>query len=157
MKEECGVDGIGHDIGDHIQINDIDVELTPADHAWQNQIAKYNYRVWEDREYCGFYVKTPTKKIWYVGDSKLMDCQLHMDPPDVMFFDFADNPVHIGLENAYKLSNTYPNTKLVLIHWGSVDAPEASAFNGNPQDILDNVVNPERVVILAPGEEYVVD
>ena len=35
MKEECGVDGIGHDIGDHIQINDIDVELTPADHAWQ--------------------------------------------------------------------------------------------------------------------------
>ena len=157
MKEECGLDGIGHDIGDHIQINDIDVELTPADHAWQNQIAKYNYRVWEDREYCGFYVKTPTKKIWYVGDSKLMDCQLHMDPPDVMFFDFADNPVHIGLENAYKLANTYPNTKLVLIHWGSVDAPEASAFNGNPQDILDNVVNPERVVILAPGEEYVVD
>ncbi len=35
--------------------------------------------------------------------------------------------------------------------------PEGSAFNGNPQDILDNVVNPERVVILAPGEEYVVD
>ena len=27
MKEECGLDGIGHDIGDHIQINDIDVEL----------------------------------------------------------------------------------------------------------------------------------
>ena len=157
MKEECGLDGIGHDIGDHLQINDIDVELTPADHAWQNQVAKYNYRIWEDREYCGFYVKTPTKKIWYVGDSKLLNCQLHMDPPDVMFFDFADNPVHIGLENAYKLANTYPNTKLVLIHWGSVDAPEASAFNGNPQDILDNVVNPERVVILAPGEEYVVD
>ena len=65
--------------------------------------------------------------------------------------------MHIGLENAYKLANTYSNTKLVLIHWGSVDAPEASAFNGNPQDILDNVVNPERVVILAPGEEYVVD
>lgn len=157
MKEECGLDGIGHDIGDHIQINDIDVELTPADHAWQNQVAKYNYRIWEDREYCGFYVKTPTKKIWYVGDSKLLNCQLHMDPPDVMFFDFADNPVHIGLENAYKLANTYPNTKLVLIHWGSVDAPEASAFNGNPQDILDNVVNPERVIILASGEEYLVD
>ena len=34
MKEECGLDGIGHDIGDHLQINDIDVELTPADHAW---------------------------------------------------------------------------------------------------------------------------
>ena len=149
--------GNGYDIGESFEIGNMKIKLTPADHAWQNQVAKYNYRIWEDREYCGFYVKTPTKKIWYVGDSKLLNCQLHMDPPNVMFFDFADNPVHIGLENAYKLANTYPNTKLVLIHWGSVDAPEASAFNGNPQDILDNVVNPERVVILAPGEEYVVD
>lgn len=77
-----------------------------------------------------------------------------MDPPDIMLFDFADNPVHIGLENVYKLANTYPYAKLILVHWSCVDAPEASAFNGNPQDIIDSVVNPERVVILSPGEEY---
>lgn len=154
MKDECGVDGIGHDIGEHVVINDVDVEFTPADHAWQNSIEKYNYRVWEDREYCGFYVTCRDAKIWYVGDSRLLESQLHMDPPDVMLFDFADNPVHIGLENAYKLANAYPDAKLVLVHWGCVDAPEASAFNGNPQDIIDNVVNPERVIVLAPGQEY---
>lgn len=153
MKEECDVDGIGHDIGEHVLINDVDIEFTPADHAWQNDVEKYNYRIWQDREYCGFYVRCRDVKIWYVGDSKLLDSQLHMDPPDVIFFDFADNPVHIGLKNAYKLANTYPDAKLVLIHWGSVDAPDASAFNGNPQDIIDNVTNPQRVVVLAPGQE----
>ena len=157
LKEECGIEGVGHDIGDHIQIDDLDIELTPADHAWQNMSEKYNYRVWEDREYCGFYITTRDAKIWYVGDSKLMEKQLHMDPPDVMLFDFADNIVHIGLENAYRLANAYPEAKLVLIHWGTVDAPDSEAFNGNPQNIIDNVVNPERVLILAPGEEYIVD
>ncbi len=58
--------------------------------------------------------KNTNKKDLVCGDSKSLNCQLHMDPPDVMFFDFADNPVDIGLENAYKLANTYPNTKLVF-------------------------------------------
>lgn len=154
MKEECDIDGIGHDIGEHVRVGEVEVLFTPADHAWQNQVEKYNYRIWEDREYCGFYMKTKDAKIWYVGDSRLLEAQLHMDPPDVMFFDFADNSVHIGLQDAYRLANAYPNARLVLIHWGTVDAPEATAFNGDPQDILDNVLNPERVLILAPGEEY---
>lgn len=154
LKEECGIDGIGHDIGDHVQINDVDIELTPADHAWQNMVEKYNYRVWEDREYCGFYVTTRDAKIWYVGDSRLMESQLHMTPPDVMLFDFTDQEVHIGLENAYVLAAAYPDAKLILIHWGTVDAPDYAAFNGNPQNMIDHVVNPERVYVLAPGERF---
>ncbi|MDD8048722.1 MAG: MBL fold metallo-hydrolase [Thomasclavelia sp.] len=157
MKEECGINNaIGHDIGDKIKVNDVEIITTPADHAWQNGIEKYNYRVWEDREYCGFYLTCKDCKIWYVGDSKLLDSQLHMDPPDVILFDYADNPVHIGLKDAYKLANTYPDSKLILIHWGSVDSPKSSAFNGNPKDILDNVINPERVLVLNPGEKYIV-
>lgn len=154
MKKECGIDGVGHDIGDHIQVEDIDIEMTPADHAWQNEIEKYNYRVWEDREYCGFYIRTKDAAIWYVGDSRLLESQLHMDAPDVIFLDFSDSSAHIGLENAYRLANAYPDAKLVLIHWGTVDAPDFDAFNGNPQDIIENVVNPGRVIVLAPGEEY---
>ena len=154
MKEECDIDGNGHDIADHIQVGEIDIELTPADHVWQRLYESYNYRVWEDRECCGFYLRTRDAKIWYVGDSRLMECQLHMDPPDVILFDFSDNYVHIGLENAYKLANTYPDAKLVLIHWGTMDAPKEKAFNGNPQNIFDHVVNPKRVIVLAPGQEF---
>ncbi|MBQ0064395.1 MAG: MBL fold metallo-hydrolase [Firmicutes bacterium] len=157
MKEECGIeDAVGHTWYDKTQINDVEVDFMPADHNWQNGIAKYQYRVWEKEEYFGFYLRCRDAKIWYVGDSRLMDYQLQMEEPDVILFDFADNPVHIGLADAYKLANTYPNAKLVCIHWGCVDAPTASAFNGNPQNIIDNVVNPERVIVLAPGEEYIV-
>lgn len=158
MPQECGVECTCHDIGEHFMIKDVDVELTPADHCWQKEFPKYAFRTWSEKEYCGFYFRTADgKKIWYVGDSRLMEEQLHMEQPDVIFFDFADNVFHIGLNNAYKLANTYPEAKLVLIHWGTVDAPEQSPFNGNPENIKANVVNPERVVVLAPGQEYIVD
>lgn len=158
MKEECGVETpIGHDWYDKFTVGEAEVEITPADHNWQNMVEEFNYRVWEKNEYCGFYVRTKGKKIWYVGDSRLMEEQLHMEEPDVILFDFADNFCHIGLQNAYKLANTYPNAKLVLVHWGTVDAPEMTPFNGNPANIIENVVNPERVVVLAPGEEFVLE
>lgn len=77
-----------------------------------------------------------------------------MPAPDVILFDFADNDWHITLKGAIQLANTYPNSDLICIHWGCVDAPDMTPFNGNPQNILDHVVNPNRVKILAPGEVY---
>ena len=79
-----------------------------------------------------------------------------MPTPDVILFDFSDNEWHITLEGAIKLANAYPNAKLICIHWGSVDAPTMSPFNGNPQVLFDRVVHPERIQVLAPGQEYIV-
>ncbi len=53
--------------------------------------------------------------------------------------------------DTYKLANTYPDAKLVLIHWGTMDSPNDKVFNDNPQNIFDHVVNPDRVIVLAPG------
>ena len=75
--------------------------------------------------------------------------------PDVILFDFADNPVHITFEGAVKLANTYPKAELVCIHWGSVDAPEMNTFNGDPEAQLTRVTNPERVHALSPGEPMI--
>ena len=155
MKEECGVNAMGHTWHDVVQIGDVSVEFTPVDHDWQSSFESYNYRTWDKKEYNGFYIRTRGKKIWYVGDSRLMDEQLKMEAPDAILFDFSDNEFHIGLKNAYKLANAYPEAKLLLVHWGTVDAPDQTPFNGDPQNVLDNVVNPERVVVLLPGEEYV--
>lgn len=157
MKQECGVEAKGHTWYDKVQLKNLTVEFTPCDHNWQNDIWEFNYRKWEKEEYNGFYIRTEGKKIWYVGDSRLMEQQLKMEAPDVILFDFSDNEYHIGLKNAYILANTYPEAKLILIHWGTVDAPDQTPFNGNPQNILDNVVNPERVIILNPGEEFVLE
>jgi hypothetical protein len=35
-----------------------------------------------------------------------------------------------------------------------VDAPDFAPFNGNPQNLKDRVVNPERIIVLAPGQPF---
>lgn len=132
------------------------VTLTPAEHNWQNCVPKYQYREWKLEDYCGFWLDTPDGTIWTPGDSKLLPEQLQMPQPDVILLDFADNEWHITFEGAVKLANTYPNAELICIHWGSVDAPDRNTFNGNPEDLLSRVVNPERVLALAPGEAFVI-
>ena len=77
-----------------------------------------------------------------------------MPQPDVILFDFADNDWHITLKGAIQLANTYPHADLICIHWGSVDAPDMTPFNGNPQDLYQHVINPKRIYVLAPGEAY---
>lgn len=52
------------------------------------------------------------------------------------------------------MAAAYPDTPLILWHWGSVDAPEWEEFNGDPDQLRARVVNPERVVVLNPGEAY---
>ena len=89
-----------------------------------------------------------------MGDSRLLEEQLHMQAQDAMLFDFSDSRWHIGLEGAVKMAAAYPDTPLILWHWGSVDAPEWKEFNGDPDELRARVVNPERVVVLAPGQAY---
>lgn len=152
---ELNLNGIGHDIGDSFDVNDIRCTLTKASHNWQNHITKYQYRHWHENEYCGYWIETKEGTIWLPGDSKLLPDHLTMPQPDVILFDFADNEWHITLEGAITLANAYPNSDLICIHWGSVDAPDMSPFNGNPQTLIQHIKNPERLKVLAPGEEYV--
>ncbi len=150
-----GYNGFGHDIDEEFSIGNIKITLTPADHAWQNESSKYSkIRKYAFEDYCGYWLDTPDGSIWMVGDSRLLDAHLTMKEPDVILFDFSDNSWHIGLENAIKLANTYPKADLILIHWGTVDAPEMNAFNGNPADLMARIINKERIRIIAPGQAF---
>lgn len=154
MNEE-GLAGIGHDIGEEFVLGNMKVRLTPADHAWQNEKAKYReLREYQFEDYCGYWIDTPDGSLWLPGDSRLLESHLQMPEPKAILFDFSDNSWHIGFKNAVKLANTYPLADLLLIHWGTVDASEMDAFNGNPQDLYKEVINPERIQVLAPGEVY---
>ena len=55
---------------------------------------------------------------------------------------------------AVRLANAYPAARLVLIHWGTVDAPDMTPFNANPRDLYARIINPERICPLWPGEEF---
>ena len=128
------------------------IALTPAKHNWQNGIPEFAFRTWEEEDYCGFRLDTPDGRIWLPGDSKLLGSHLHMEAPDVLLFDFSDNDWHISLDGAVKLANAYPEARLVLIHWGTVDAPDMTPFNANPRDLYERIVNPDRIRPLWPGE-----
>lgn len=156
LLEKENIKAEGHDIHDAFSVGEVNITLTPADHAWQNEKEKYRkLREYKFEDYCGFWIETKDGTIWVVGDSRLLPEQLTMPAPDVMFFDFSDNSWHIGFENAVKLANTYPNTDLILYHWGSVDAPDMDAFNGDPVVFKSAIINPERAKVLAPGESYI--
>ena len=144
-----------HNIHEAFFVNDIKVTVTPALHNWQNGSQKWQYRYWEEKDYCGYELRTKDGLIWMPGDSKLLPEHLTREEPDVILFDFADNEWHITLHGAIELANAYPHADLICIHWGSVDAPLMTPFNGNPEDIIHNVVNPQRVKVLAPGEKCV--
>ena len=154
MREELQIPGQGHDIGDEFDVRNIHVRLTPAWHNWQNEHKKWQYREWKKEDYCGFYMTTPDGTVWMPGDSRLLDEQLTYEEPDVILLDFADNGWHITFDGAVKLCNAYPNAALIPIHWGSVDAPDWSTFNGDPRELKRAIVNPDRLHVLVPGEAY---
>lgn len=145
---------IKEDIYDQYELGDIQVLVTPAKHNWQNGSKKWSYRYWDEKDYCGYYMTTPEGIIWLPGDSQLLEEHLHMPEPDVILFDFADNEWHITLEGAITLANTYPHADLICIHWGCVDAPDMTPLNGNPENLYERIINPERIKVLAPGEVY---
>lgn len=151
MKTE-EIPGTGHDINETFDVGNMKITLTPVCHNWQKDSQKYNYREWKEEDYCGYWIDTLDGTIWLPGDSKLLNEHLNMPSPDMILFDFADNEWHITLEGAIELANTYPQADLLCIHWGCVDAPSMTPFNGNPEDLFERVVNPERIKVLAPGE-----
>ncbi|CAD5903145.1 conserved hypothetical protein [Carnobacterium maltaromaticum] len=156
VKEKMNHEAIGHDIHASFDDGPLKITLTPADHLWQNESKKYD-RIFKLEDFCGFWIETPDGTLWIPGDSKLLPSHLEMPEPNAILFDFSDNEWHIGLDNAIKLANTYPNADLILSHWGTVDAPQMNVFNGNPADLLHRVDNPERIQIVAAGDVFILE
>ena len=155
LCKEIGIGAKGHDIHDSFMINDVKITLTPADHAWQNMSPKHSaIRHFEMEDFCGFRVETKDGVIWMPGDSRLMEEQLHQDAMDLILLDISDSRWHIGLNGVKKMTDAYPETPLLPIHWGCVDAPEWKEFNGDPEVVREMIVNPERLHVIAVGEAY---
>ena len=153
MKNE-GFRSVGHNIGDTFSIGPVRVKLTAADHAYQNHYPGMSKRWFKNEDACGFWIETPDGTIWAPGDSRLLPEHLQYPAPDAILFDFSDSEWHFTLEGAIKIANAYPNSALLLNHWGSVDAPEFSPFNANPKDLYGTVVNSKRIYVLAPGQAF---
>lgn len=143
-----------HNIYDEFKINNTLISLTKCNHTWQNDYKEYNYRVFKDEDCTGYLISVDNKKIWLPADTRLLDEHLSLKDIDLIFFDFSNDSWHMGFNNSVKLANNYPNTNLLCIHWGSIDEPNSLPFNANPLDLNDKISNPNRLLILYPGEIY---
>ena len=153
-----GLPAHAHDIGDHFHVGPVHVDITPADHAWQNDSPGASDRVFLPEDCCGFWLDTPDGTIWAPGDSRLIrEHHLTMPAPDALIFDFSDSEWHFSLAGAVEMANAYPDTPLLLHHWGSVDAPDFPPFNGDPATLYELVDNPTRIQVLAPGEAFTLE
>ena len=154
LMQNLGLKSYGHEIGAVFKVKNIRIKLTPADHAYQNAYPGMSKRWFKNEDACGFWFDTPDGTIWAPGDSRLLPEHLTMQSPDAILFDFSDSEWHFTLAGAVKIANAYPNAKLLLSHWGSVDAPDFAPFNGDPEKLKQLVVNPDRIILLAPGEPF---
>lgn len=156
MKAE-GLPSFGHNPNEKFKVGPLTIKMVPVDHAWQNAYPGAAKRTFKNEDCTGFFIETPDGTIWAQGDSRLLPEHLAiLPPPDAILFDFSDSEWHFTFEGAVKIANAYPNTPLLLCHWGSVDAPDFPPFNGDPERLIKAVVNPERIKVLAPGEPFTV-
>ena len=157
LMKSIGLPSFGHNPGDKFKVGPVNVTMVAVDHAWQNAYPGTAKRTFKNEDCTGFMIETPDGKIWAQGDSRLLTEHLKINPaPDAILFDFSDSEWHFTFEGAVKIANAYPNTPLLLCHWGSVDAPDFTPFNGDPEKLKKSVINPERIHVLAPGEPYVI-
>ena len=144
-----------NNIGNVFNVGTMKIKLTPADHDWQNSFPGAATRFFKKEDCTGFMIETPDGTIWAEGDSRLMPAHLTMKEPDAILFDFSDSEFHFTFEGALKIADAYPNSKLILSHWGTIDSPNFNPFNGDPEKLKKRIKNSERVVVLAPGQPYV--
>lgn len=146
-----------HDIHESFEIGSLKFTLTPTKHNWQSEKKEYDYRIWKESDYCGYWIESMDGNIWLPSDSRLLEEHLHMPHPDLILFDFADEKWHITLNGAITLANTYPHSDLLCIHYGCIDAYDKKPINGNPNDVYQKISHPERLKVVAPGECYLLE
>lgn len=145
---------IAHEKLEKFRINDIEVEMTLADHPWhQSKPELYDFYYSID-DCTGFKVKTRDGVIWHPGDSVLLKEHIAEEPVDVLLIDFSDDPYHFGLNGAIQLANKQQNATLIPIHWGTYES-DKPALNANPFEASTYLEQPEHLHVLAIGEKFV--
>ena len=86
----------------------------------------------------------------YAASDRFFEEQLQLKEPDVILMDISDGTWHIGLHGVKILTDKYPNSQLIPIHWGCVRS-DWKEFNGDPALLKDFVKNSERIHVLPVG------
>jgi L-ascorbate metabolism protein UlaG (beta-lactamase superfamily) len=136
-----------------VEVGHVSITPTPADHPWQLSDPEQLGEPWKPGDCCGYLIDTPDGRIWCPGDTRLMDEHVQLRDVDVLLLDVGRNEYHLGVDNAARLANILDPPHIIPYHWGTYDAPEHAAYNGDPAEVRERLHNPDTFHVLAPGEE----
>jgi len=66
----------------------------------------------------------------------------------------SSRPGQLGVDNAARLANILDPPHIIPYHWGTYDAPDHVAYNGDPAEVEAKLRNPDAFHVLAPGEGF---
>ncbi len=133
----------------------ITVEVTPADHPWQLKDLKRGGRPFRAGECCGYILNTPDGRLFFPGDTRLMEAHLRVKNIDLLALDVSMCEYHLNHTSAAVLANNLPDAWLFPLHYGTYDSIQP-AHQGDPRDVFKNVTDGDlRGLLLPPGEPFV--
>ena len=139
-----------------MEIDGIRIESTLADHPWQLKDLKRGGRPYRLGDCCGFILNTPDGRIYFPGDTRLMEQHYRIRDIDLLALDVSTCEYHLGHTSAVILANQFPSAYLMPFHYGTYDCPEIAAHRGEPEDVYPKITKSDkRGLILAPGEPFV--
>lgn len=142
--------------GDRIEIDNIKILVTPADHPWQLLDPERNGKPFRLGDCCGFIIETPDARCFFPGDTRLMEEHLAIKNIDILALDVSLDPYHLNHHGAVVLANSLSDALLIPIHYGTYNAPGKLAHSGEPGAVFAKVKGADRRArVLAPGEPLV--
>lgn len=141
-------------IREKIQVGNILVEVTPADHPWQLMARERGGRPFRVGECCGFILNTKDGRLFFPGDTRLMEEHLEINDIDFLALDVSKDEYHLNHVSAVVLANNLANAYILPIHYGTYYS-DKPAHIGEPADVFPKIHNIEkRGLLLSPGEEF---
>lgn len=137
---------------DDLLLGDIRLQITPADHPWQLKALQRGGPPFRAGDCCGFILNTPDGRLYFPGDTRLMEEHLRQGQLDLIALDISQCEYHLGQTSAVVLANAYPQALLLPMHYGSYQS-DNPAHTGEPEDVFSRVENAaQRCRVLSPGE-----
>ena len=144
-------------IHEHKDISGVQIHSVPADHPWQLKDLERGGPPYRMGECCGFLIDAPEGRLYFPGDTRLMEYHLSLTDIDVLALDVSTCEYHLNHTSAIVLANHFPKAYLLPFHYGTYDCPTVASHCGEPEDIYPYITNSlQRGLILAPGEPFVV-
>lgn len=139
-----------------MELGGIVIESIPADHPWQLKDRKRGGRPYRPGDCCGYVLNTPEGRIYFPGDTRLMERHLRIQDIDMLALDVSTCEYHLGHTSAVVLANHFKSAYLIPYHYGTYDCPEIAAHIGEPEEIY-RVIHGSgtRGLIPAVGEPVV--